>query len=345
VGLRGAGAQLVAATADVADRDALASVLAQAAKTLPPVRGVVHAAGVLDDGVLAQQTAARYRTVARPKADGAWNVHELTTGLPLDFFVCFSSAASLVGSPGQGNYAAANAFLDALAGYRRSKGLPGLSVNWGPWSEVGMAAQAQRGKNLAQRGMESLSPDQGALALDRLLRQPGLAQAGVFRVSAKQWREFYQMGGQAPLLADLAREAADAAGEGKGGQVREAVLAAPPQQRQRMVEQYLAGVLGFAYEKLDVSQPLDQLGLDSLMAIELKNRVEVDLGVTLTMAHFLQMPSMEQLAATVLAELPDGEAPGEADRIDEVLQKLEQLSDEEVQALLAQEQGPQLTGT
>jgi polyketide synthase 12 len=335
------GARVLTVAADVADRQQLASILAEVKRSMPPLRGVIHAAGVLDDGVLAQQTPERYRTVARPKVAGAWNLHELTASSPLDFFVNFSSVASVLGSPGQGNYAAANAFLDALAHFRRARGLPALTVNWGPWSEVGMAAQATRGKDLARRGMESLSPAQGVEALSRLLRQDAPAQVGVFRVSPSQWREFYQIGGSMPLLTDLAKEGAPAGGEAKGGQVRQEILAAPAERRQRMVEEYLAGILGFRMEKIDVTQPLDQLGLDSLMAIELKNRVEVDLGVNLTMAHFLQMPSLQGLASSVLSELPAAEQAGDdAMLLEEMLKKVEQLSEEEARALL-QETSPQ----
>jgi acyl transferase domain-containing protein/acyl carrier protein len=333
--LEAGGARVVAARADVAEADQLEKVLHEVAGSLPALRGVIHAAGVLDDGMLAQQTPERFRTVARPKIDGAWNLHRLTEKAPLDFFVCFSSAASVLGSPGQANYAAANAFLDALAQHRRAKGLPALSINWGPWSDVGMAARHNRGKKLAQRGMASLAPADGLAVFDRLLRQEA-SQVGVFRVERRQWQQFYQLSGEAPLLADLAREGAAAAPAAQGGAARDAVLAAKPERRQRLVEEYLAGILGFSADKLDMTQPLDQLGLDSLMAIELKNRVEVDLGVVLTMAHFLQMPSMEQLAAAVLAEMKPAEADSAVD-LDALVQKIEDLSEEEVKALLAAE--------
>jgi phthiocerol/phenolphthiocerol synthesis type-I polyketide synthase C len=334
--LQGRGARVVVKQADVADAGQMGRVLGEIDRELPPLRGIIHAAGVLDDGVLRQQTTERFRAVARPKVHGAWNLHRLTEGRPLDFFVCFSSAASVLGSPGQGNYAAANAFLDGLAQYRRAKGLPGLSINWGPWAEVGMAARQDRGKNLAQRGMQSLEPSQGLAVLDRLLRLD-VAQVGAFRVSARQWRQFYQLAGERPLLEALAREGSTAEPAARGGAVRAAILAAEPERQQRLVEEYLAGILGFSADKLDMTQPLDQLGLDSLMAIELKNRVEVDLGVALTMGHFLQMPSMQGLANSILADLKPAEADGDMDKIDEVLQQLENLSEDEVKALLADE--------
>jgi acyl transferase domain-containing protein/acyl-CoA synthetase (AMP-forming)/AMP-acid ligase II/acyl carrier protein len=333
--LEAKGARVMTAAVDVADPGQLQSILAEVERELPPLRGVIHAAGVLDDGVLAQQRPERYRAVARPKVAGAWNLHQLTQTLPLDYFVCFSSVASVLGSPGQASYAAANAFLDALAHYRRSLGLPALTINWGPWSEVGMAAQAERGKDLARRGMASLSPAQGIEALSRLLRQDVGAQVGVFRVSPQQWREYYQLSASMPLLTQLAHDAPASGAEPKGGQVRQDILAAPADRRSRLVQEYLAGILGFRIDKMDVTQPLDQLGLDSLMAIELKNRVEVDLGVNLTMAHFLQMPSLEGLGNSVLAELPAAEqVVDDAKLIEEMLKKVERMSEEEARALL-----------
>src|SRR5690606_30530681 len=110
-------------------------------QTMPPLRGVIHSAGVLDDGALLQQSWSRFRTVMAPKVVGSWHLHQLTRHLPLDFFVLFSSGAAVLGSPGQSNHAAANAFMDALAHCRRAQGLPAVSINWGPWAEVGAAAR------------------------------------------------------------------------------------------------------------------------------------------------------------------------------------------------------------
>ncbi|WNZ66021.1 SDR family NAD(P)-dependent oxidoreductase [Myxococcus sp. MxC21-1] len=135
--LRASGAEVRVYATDVTRADDVTRLLASMDAELPPLRGIVHAAGVIADGVLAQLDAERLRTVLAPKVQGAWNLHAQTLGRPLDFFVMFSSAASMLGSPGQGNYAAANAFMDVLAHHRRAAGLPALSVNWGPWAEVG----------------------------------------------------------------------------------------------------------------------------------------------------------------------------------------------------------------
>src|SRR6185503_18673039 len=141
------------------DADQLAAALNKVRQESPPLGGVIHAAAVLDDGLLLQLTPERLRRVMAPKVSGAWNLHTLTRTDALDFFVLFSSASGLLGAPGQANYAAANAYLDALAHYRRAQGQPALSINWGPWSEVGLAAaQADRGQRLATRGVQSISP-------------------------------------------------------------------------------------------------------------------------------------------------------------------------------------------
>jgi hypothetical protein len=140
--LRNRGIEVVIAQADVSDPFQLKQVFDKIERNLPVLRGVIHAAGVLDDGSLLNLDAERMKKVAAPKVDGTWNLHNLTINLPLDFFVLFSSAVSVLGSPGQGNYAAASSFVDAMAYLRRNLGLPAISINWGPWSEVGLAAEA-----------------------------------------------------------------------------------------------------------------------------------------------------------------------------------------------------------
>jgi hypothetical protein len=144
-----------------------------------PLRGVIHAAGVLREALVANHSADSFASVMAPKVRGGWELHRFTRGLPLDFFVCFSSMASLTGSPGQANYAAANAFLDSLATMRRAEGLPAVSIQWGPWAEVGMAAGLEFGA-----GIEKLSIDDGLEALRTLLRpqRGGRGDIGVMKV-------------------------------------------------------------------------------------------------------------------------------------------------------------------
>src|SRR5262249_24825362 len=148
--LKAAGADIMTATADVACYDELADVFQRMDAQQLDLRGVFHCAGRLDDGILLKLTPERFNRVSEPKGAGSWNLHTLTRDRRLDYFVLFSSAAALLGSPGQANYSAANAFLDGLARYRHSLGLPALSIDWGPWADIGLAAaQSKRGQRLA----------------------------------------------------------------------------------------------------------------------------------------------------------------------------------------------------
>jgi myxalamid-type polyketide synthase MxaE and MxaD len=204
--LRDAGATVISAAADVGNFAELSQVIAMAE---PALCGVFHCAGVLDDGIVIKLNRERLHAVMKPKVEGAWNLHRLTASLSLDHFVLFSSAASLLGSPGQANYSAANAYLDALAHYRHGLSLPALSVNWGPWAEIGLAAaQENRGRRLAAQGLGSLTPEQGIRALELLLGQANAPPAiAVLPFNLRQWREFYPAAAGLPLFAELMQEA------------------------------------------------------------------------------------------------------------------------------------------
>jgi len=283
---------------------------------MPPLRGVVHAAGVLADGILLQMDPARFRAVMAPKVDGAWNLHVLTAGRALDFFVLFASAAGVLGSPGQGNYAAANAFLDALAHHRQARGLAALSIDWGPWSEVGLAARPDRGGRLAAQAMKSLDPGQGVACLARLWSTPA-PQVGVMPVDWAEWRQVHRAAAGVPMLSDF--QAVEAGGPEAPTSDLAAALprASGPAERQRLVESHLqrevARVLGLSVSRLDVNQPLSTLGIDSLMAVELKNRIESELNVAVPLIRVIQGPSVAELAALLLSLLagvdPSLEAP------------------------------------
>ncbi len=358
--LEALGASVHLASVDVADEAQLSAFLEEfGAEGWPPIRGVVHAAGVLRDGLLLQLDQAALNTVLRPKMMGGWLLHRLLEDAPLDFFVLFSSAGSLLGQPGQGNYAAANAFLDALAHHRKAQGRPALSVNWGAWAELGFADTAG-GKRLAARlalvGIRSMASRQALEVLERMLGQDA-AQVAAVPVDWRQYRQFYSVGSESPLLSQLANEEAAVQPQTTHpGEKREALLAAEPAARAQLLRSYLseqvARVLGLSASRLDVEQPLSNLGLDSLMAVELKNRIAVDLGVNVPMVKFLQGPSVAQAATQILdqlsAELSASSAPRASavaqrqeeykngDANGELLAKLDQLSDEEVNSLLTE---------
>ena len=164
------GVRIVIEQSDVSDRSRMAEIFERIDRSLPPLRGIVHSAGVLDDGILLRQDWQRFLTVMNAKVIGSWILHTLTKKNSLDFFVMFSSAASLLGSAGQANHAAANAFVDGLAHYRKSKGLPALSINWGPWAEVGAAARHDQSDRITKGGRLVIAPKDGLEIFGRLLR-------------------------------------------------------------------------------------------------------------------------------------------------------------------------------
>ena len=183
--LEDAGVKVEVVAADIGDADDVARVLAMA----PRLRGIVHAAGVLDDGMLMQQNAERFMKVAGPKVDGAWHLHLQTLDHSLDFFLLFSSVASVMGSPGQSNYASANAFMDGLAHYRHKQGLPATAINWGPWADVGMAASDVVLQRLVKDGWQPINASQGYDFIAHLLTARDLAQAAVIPLD---WRQFVE---------------------------------------------------------------------------------------------------------------------------------------------------------
>lgn len=170
---------------------------------MPPLRGVMHAAMVLDDGLLQHLDGDRLAQVMAPKALGAWHLHKLTMRLPLDFFVMFSSVASLVGNPGQGSYVAANSFLDALAYHRRALGLAATSINWGVLADVGVASKdTTLLQHLERVGMKSLSPRQAVTTLGRVLRTHQV-QVGVMELDWQRWGQTNPVAAHSPRFAQL----------------------------------------------------------------------------------------------------------------------------------------------
>ena len=291
--LRAEGTEVVVARGDVARADQLAAVLESIHASMPPLRGVVHAAGTLDDGILARLDERRLRDVMAPKVEGAWNLHALTRDTALDFFVLFSSAASLLGSPGQAHYAAANAFLDALAWHRRSEGRPALSINWGPWSEVGLATRPEQLRHLAQQGVEAIPAADGVRTLSYVLPLPA-TQVAVLRVDWARRRSELRPGLNPPLIADLfpAPVGQPAAGD--------TLRRAGPQERRPLLQSYLrdqvAGKLGLTPSRLDIQLPLNRLGVDSLIAVELRAQIERELGIVVPVVQLLDGPSVSDLA-------------------------------------------------
>jgi acyl transferase domain-containing protein/acyl-CoA synthetase (AMP-forming)/AMP-acid ligase II/thioesterase domain-containing protein/acyl carrier protein len=304
--MEAAGAQVVVMKGDVTIEEQLEAALAEIRRSMPPLRGVVHTAAHLDDGLVINMGPERFRTVMAPKVHGAWSLHTLTQSDPLEFFVLFSSTASLLGSPGQANYSAANAFLDGLSHYRRGVGLPALSINWGPWAEVGGAARFDLGDRLTLRGVVSLTPRQGIEAFDRLLRQPS-AQVAVMPVNWALLRQSYPIVASFPSLSRVLEETSSRGAMQEESKLRAQLLAAEPDARLPLLEKFLrelvSSMLRFDTTSLDIHQPLNNLGIDSLMALEIKNRVEVEFAVTIPLGKLIQNPTISQLMTSLLEQI------------------------------------------
>ena len=307
-GLKRIGAKVLVMKADVANERQVAKMFEQARKKLPPLRGIFHAAMVLDDRPLQHLTPERFTRVMGPKATGAWNLHAASVKLKLDHFVLFSSISALIGTAGQANYSAANCFLDALAQYRRSQGLAALSVNWGALADVGVVARnAGVAAHLAAHGVYGIAPLQATDMLGQLLKRE-IAQIGFMHVD---WQRLF-----APSLnANPSPRFSEVFTVDEGitnveGDVRRRIAAAPQAERRALtaaiVSDSVAKVLRTSTAKLDANRPLREIGLDSLMAIELLNRLESQFKVSLPTNSISSDSNIDSLSELVLAAFDTG---------------------------------------
>ncbi|GAB1511617.1 hypothetical protein JCM33774_36590 [Actinophytocola sp. KF-1] len=301
------GADVRIEACDAADRDALAALLDSLEH---PLTSVIHTAGVLSDGVLASQDADTLAKVMKPKVDAAWNLHELTKDMDLSSFVLFSSAAGILGGPGQSNYAAANAFLDALAQHRRDQGLPATSVAWGVWAErSGMTGHLDEADlaRMARSGMEPIELEQGMAMFDSAVAGDHAILLGVAFAAGALRR-----GGVVPplfrALAGGNGRRAQAAGIAKDDTLVERLAVMPPAERERMlldlVRAQVAAVLGVADpDTVEPERPFKEIGFDSLTAVELRNRVNGITGLKLAPTLVFDYPTPVALAEQLLEEL------------------------------------------
>ena len=306
------GTRVVVHAADVSREADVAAVLAAIDRDLPPLRGVLHAAMVLEDVLLVNLDRGRMERVLAPKLAGTWNLHRQTAARPLDFFVLFSSLSSVFGHAGQGNYAAANAFLDAMAWYRRAIGLPALTINWGHLGEVGyLARRSELGERLVRQGVLSFTVRQALGLLEKAMQRRHV-QVSVMRVEWSRWRGLGVTGRLSPRFAHLCGPADSGRDRDAAGTVpnREAILAADPVDRPgllgSLLHDKLARVLGMSPDRLDGDKPLLQLGIDSLMAVELRNWLESELRVDLPIVELMRSPSVSGLAGRLAERLEAG---------------------------------------
>ncbi len=284
--MRAAGAIVHSMQANVMRRNDIDAVISMIAENMPPLRGIVHAAGVLADRMLTDMSEMEFFQAIEPKVFGAWNLHEATRYIPLDFFVMYSSAAGLLGSPGQANYAAANAFLDALAHARVADGLPATSIQWGGFADVGLAAASDiRGSRIASRGGASFKPAEGNELFERVMGMPH-AEVGVMHLDIRQWVEFYPQMAGAPFVAELFQETGQPTASPGGSGIRDELERMPPAQRLGRIEAHVLEQLGKVLRlepgKIDKRSSFTSLGIDSLMSLELRNRLESAFGLKLS---------------------------------------------------------------
>ena len=292
--------------ADIGDESEVEELLERIRAEMPPLAGVAHLAGVLDDALLPQQSVERFRTALLPKALGAWNLHRLTRKDDLEFFIVYSSISSVLGSPGQANYATANALLDGLVADRRARGLPATSVNFGPWAQGGMAASEAARANLGAQGLVSMEPAAALNALGEVLAH-GTGQATV--IKANWQRAAKMLGGSRPPILDHLLPSAAATTPGDSELLKK-LHEVPEAERVSFLTEFLQQevrqFLRLAQPPAATSRFLD-LGTDSLMAVELRNRLYGQFGgaFTISATAIFDYPTISSLAEYLASQVPE----------------------------------------
>ncbi len=300
-GLEQAGVHIFAMQGDVSNENDVMKLITEIEQTMPPLKGIIHSAGVLDDGMLLQQDWSRFEKVMLPKVTGTWRLHRMTRHIPLDFFVMFSSGVSLLGSVGQANHASANAFMDGLAAYRRGLGLPAISINWGAWSEIGAAAD----RRLAEtRKVATFTPQEGLQALEWAIQQ-NVIQLGVLPANWSEILQPYAPGEEPALFREIAQQVRRQMAKPEKSIPKVSLVQQLTEtvQNKRLpfltahIRQQAADVLKTAnINTIDLYQPLQSMGLDSLMAVELRNKLGESIGQTLPATLLFEYPTVSDLA-------------------------------------------------
>jgi hypothetical protein len=337
---------------DISREEDVTAILERIGTSLPPLAGIIHAAGILDDGIITEQTWERFTQVMAPKIDGAWNLYRHTRDRHLDCFILFSSTASGLGSPGQSNYAAANAFLDALSHELRQRGYPATAINWGPWDELGMAAShRETGGRYAKQGVRAIRPGDGLSLFDRILAGDS-AQVYAADIDWLTYAKHLFAQRDSGFLAHLLKGASITDGKtGKQSVIRQQLAGAAGESRIALLR---AAVIDAARTVMDyedagrirTDQPLMEQGLDSLMSVELRNILSAGLDVPLPVGILFDYPSLDDLCR-YLAELlnldsetapADRDQPAAGDSEDEFAY-IDEIDPEELEKMIRKEIG------
>jgi len=310
--LRDRGTEVQIVKADAGLPNDVDRIFAEIRASGRPLRGVFHLAMAIDDAPLAALNSERMASVIGPKALGAWMLHEGTREMALDCFVTFSSVSSIFGNPAQGNYAAANAFLDSLAHHRQALGLPALTINWGVLGGEGYVARNERiAEFLTKQGISELSPDEVTSILESSLRA-GSTQVAAIRVDWIKWRTFFRGMQSNPLLERIFAGVQGPETNGVTSDWRNKIESAAPEEKENVIAQAVREVVGSVLrvkpDALRNDQPLTDLGLDSLMGVEIENSLEAAIGVALPPTSLMRARTIGQIAALMAGHV-GGAAP------------------------------------
>lgn len=297
--LQAVGVSLKVVNADVTSTDAVEKLVHALHTDELPLRGIVHAAGISEICTLEEMTVERVRRVTEAKIEGAWNLHRATLDLPLQFFTVFSSIASVWGSGGMAHYAAANHFLDGLVAYRRQQGRVANAIQWGPWGGGGMAA-GDAGDQAEKRGLRLLPPAQGVLFM-RTFWQRQDSHVVVADVVWERFKELLEVRREQPLLSLVARAKTAATHSGQKSAALAALADKPLEQRAEAIVELLRGLMARvigaeSIDKIDPDQPLMDLGIDSIMALEIKKQLEAETGTAVQATLIFDYPTIRRIA-------------------------------------------------
>ncbi|WP_228853307.1 type I polyketide synthase [Aegicerativicinus sediminis] len=321
--LRKLGATISVQRIDVSNFNEVQSLFGEVAKKLPPIKGIVHAAGVLDDASILDLDESQMKRVMSPKVEGTWNLHYNSLNLNLDFFIMYSSAVSVLGSPGQGNYAAGSSFLDAMAYYRKNMGLPALSINWGPWAEVGLAAQASEKmeeQNISTEHLvKMIEVDQGFKVLEALMDQ-SFSQITALPFDLKNLLELYPLAASMPFFKEIRGDNNYSAKLYARPNLRQAYVAPRNEIEHKMVELWQQTL---HIDKVGVQDSFFELGGDSVLAAQIISSARKTYGIDIDPKEAFQYFTIERISELVEVE---------------ILKQIESMSEEEVRNHLSKEE-------